>query len=479
MKMRHWLRKVTVLGFGVFVVMGFGLHGCTNRLGPVWATQSAGGIGRANLANITVERSKECVEFDGHKLEEGRFEFKTKVIVNESANKVGISITGIPEGAPDIGACLRNALLDMPIPTQLLEEAVDQMKFLRRHAMESDEVFERFIDVIAGVPIVESELVLEAEGHTIVLPVTVKVQIEPEKLIDGDEKLLKAVGQAALDHVGYDEIMRQVEVVGWVETVPDEQALSTADKKFIGDVSLSPTPQPPRPPPPPSVIAKTISKRIVTRAAPPAVARVLPKAIARAAPGAGVPGTGEIIAVGIVALTLIELGILEPEDILAGGQAHGSTPTIAAAGGAVGGAVGTAAVTPIAPPTPATSTTAPVATVAKPQKYPNQTCEEDERIRLRNEKNKICNLNGGYAARCGGGKVNEDKLPLIPCSAILLSLRQRQACLAVRWLVQDKCFGGKPDPEHEGAIDEVQNGIDHCEALKLKNCAKGHPMAEK
>jgi hypothetical protein len=66
-----------------------------------------------------------------------------------------------------------------------------------------------------------------------------------------------------------------------------------------------------------------------------------------------------------------------------------------------------------------------------------------------------------------------------PCSAVLLSLLQRQACNAARWEVQNKCFGGKPDAPHEDQIDQVQNGIDNCEALKLIVCATGHPMAGK
>jgi hypothetical protein len=68
-------------------------------------------------------------------------------------------------------------------------------------------------------------------------------------------------------------------------------------------------------------------------------------------------------------------------------------------------------------------------------------------------------------------------LERIPCSAILLSIQQRQACLRARKLVQEKCFGGVPDAGHKMQIDETQNGIDGCETQKLINCAKGHPMA--
>ena len=66
-----------------------------------------------------------------------------------------------------------------------------------------------------------------------------------------------------------------------------------------------------------------------------------------------------------------------------------------------------------------------------------------------------------------------------PCSAVMLSIAQRQACIAARWAVQNKCFGGKPDAAHDGEIGNVQNGINNCEALKLIVCATGHPMAGK
>src|SRR5262249_53443480 len=99
---------------------------------------------------------------------------------------------------------------------------------------------------------------------------------------------------------------------------------------------------------------------------------------------------------------------------------------------------------------------------------------DDELARLEKEMHERCDA--GYAATCGG-KINKSALPFISCSAIKLSLQQRRACLAARWLVQDKCFGGKPDARHEKPIAETQQGIDNCEALKLKNCAKGHPMA--
>jgi hypothetical protein len=131
---------------------------------------------------------------------------------------------------------------------------------------------------------------------------------------------------------------------------------------------------------------------------------------------------------------------------------------------------------PVASATSMPTTTAVPITTTIPiaRRYPTQTCDDDELDRLEGEKDKLCKPKGGYAASCNRKKVD---VTLIRCSAILLGIQQRQICKARRQLIQDKCFGGKPDAGHQTAIDQEQNGIDQCEALKLINCAKGHPMA--
>jgi hypothetical protein len=125
-------------------------------------------------------------------------------------------------------------------------------------------------------------------------------------------------------------------------------------------------------------------------------------------------------------------------------------------------------------PTATTMPTAMPITTAVPvaRRYPGQTCENDVLDGLEKEKDKLC---GGYSvSSCNPKKVDTSK---IRCSAILRAIPQRQACLAARQLIQDRCFGGKPDAGHKTQIDDVENGIRQCEALKLINCAKGHSMA--
>jgi len=209
------------------------LPGCANRLGPVRATQSGGSTGHANLPDIVVERSKECVELYGQQLAPGRVVVESTVEVNEDGDKVGVNLGGLPENAPDFGACLRNALHDMPIVDRSLHDAVKTLKFNRKHAGDSHYALVNFINVVPGVPIVESELVLEADGYTVVLPVTVKVVAQLEELIDIDEAALKKAGQMALDSLGYDEILRRAKQVGWVKSVRKVQPKAPARKGLI------------------------------------------------------------------------------------------------------------------------------------------------------------------------------------------------------------------------------------------------------
>lgn len=129
-----------------------------------------------------------------------------------------------------------------------------------------------------------------------------------------------------------------------------------------------------------------------------------------------------------------------------------------------------------------TTTSPPIPIGVPTTRYPNQTCSDAEMARLEGEMHKICD--NEYAATCP----SENELKRIrkqgrtldtPCSLVLLSIVQRQACLAARWTVQNICFGGKPDAKHKKPIDDHQRGIDNCEALKLIVCATGHPMAGK
>ena len=138
--------------------------------------------------------------------------------------------------------------------------------------------------------------------------------------------------------------------------------------------------------------------------------------------------------------------------------------------------------TTTATPTATATTTTTSPPIAVPRRYPKQTCENAELDRLGDEMEKLCKK--GFAAKCLSENALDKKLEKgrtvdIPCSVVLHSIVQRQACLAARWAVQNKCFDGKPDDRHWPPINQTQDGINNCEALKLIVCAKGHPMAGK
>ncbi|MBK9260542.1 MAG: hypothetical protein IPM54_12030 [Polyangiaceae bacterium] len=367
------------------------LIGCTSHLGLVRATQTDGGIDRPNLPDGMVIRSSDCVAEYGSLLEPGHHEFNATVQMNEDGDKDDVTIDGIPNTAYDLGACMRNALRAMPIAKEPLRQGVETLKYQLDHASEQHHSIARFINVIPGVPIIVSQLVFEAEGYTIVLPVAVKVVAKPEKFIDGDKRTMAKVGQLVIDMLGYDEIMTRAEQIGWVKTVRYERAQSAAEKRFIGDM-----------PPTSSAVVEAAFKRVMTRAAP--------AALLASQADSPAPGPGDAVAVGILAVGLLAVGAIAAYEI------------IAVEGKPV-------ATTPVPAPASAAQPMPMAAPVVASRRYPNQTCDDAEMARLETEMHKICD--GEYAANCSGDHT-KPKFQKIPCSAVKLAIQQRQACLAAR-----------------------------------------------
>ncbi len=252
-----------------------------------------------------------------------------------------------------------------------------------------------------------------------------------DKLIaDSDDATLAQAGQMIIDSIGYDELMRRAEEKGWVKRVRVEQSQSAAAKRFIGDVSPS-------------------TRAIVEEAFTLVMTKTAPVALVASQLDTPAPGPGDLVAVGIFAVSLVAVGGISVYIYVKNNKDS---------------------------PGPTSQPQPPPAPQPAPRKYPNQTCENDEMARLEEAMHTICDK--GFAATCSGNSRKEkEMLAQIPCSAIKLSIQQRQVCLAARWKVQNECFGGKPDTKHKKQIDDHQQGLDNCEALKLKNCAKGHPMA--
>ncbi len=173
--MRRFMRSIAVMvGLGSTMV-GL-MPGCSNRLGPVIATQE-GGIDRPTLPDIFVDKAKGCVTDHGAQLGPGRLVLDSTVEVDEDGLKWDVTINNLPETASDFGACMRIALQDMPIAEEPFRQGVDILKYRREQiaAAQRSLVGHPVVIVVAGVTIVVSEVVLEAGAVTILFAVTVKV----------------------------------------------------------------------------------------------------------------------------------------------------------------------------------------------------------------------------------------------------------------------------------------------------------------
>lgn len=146
---------------------------------------------------------------------------------------------------------------------------------------------------------------------------------------------------------------------------------------------------------------------------------------------------------------------------------------LVAAGAAIG--VGYLLLSPSATTAPQTGTVPQAVPTTTARRRPGQTCENDVLDRVQAEMHRICDQIPGSS--CSPSKVSPKRLARRPCSEIRTRLAALRACMAARQHVQDVCFGGRPDPDHIRAMNEIQNAINACEALERVNCAPGHPMA--
>ncbi len=126
----------------------------------------------------------------GAQLEPQYYRLDSKVEVDEDGYKQNVTIEGIPDSAPDFGACMRIALQDMPIADEPFREGVKLLKYRRQetNATQRALVGHPVVIVVAGVTIVVSEVMLEAGAVTILTAVTVKVV---EKAVEDVAELAK------------------------------------------------------------------------------------------------------------------------------------------------------------------------------------------------------------------------------------------------------------------------------------------------
>jgi len=133
---------------------------------------------------------------------------------------------------------------------------------------------------------------------------------------------------------------------------------------------------------------------------------------------------------------------------------------------------------PMAGEDPKSAPQAPQATLeqACPEsepRHPNQTCSNEELTKLQIEKDEIVKNIPQNVFDTG----NEKKKMKIPCSYIKKKIQQMQKLFEKRWEIQNKCFGGVPDPVHEKAISDVERSMEKYRDLEKTNCVAGHPMA--
>jgi hypothetical protein len=110
------------------------------------------------------------------------------------------------------------------------------------------------------------------------------------------------------------------------------------------------------------------------------------------------------------------------------------------------------------------------------RRHPNQTCDDATLDAMQAAMHAVCDRIPGES--CSPKKVSLKKLARRPCSQIRIRILAVRECMRLRQAIQDDCFGGQPDAVHQGVMDELASGLEHCLALERVNCAPGHPMAD-
>ncbi|MBM7113898.1 hypothetical protein [Archangium primigenium] len=111
-------------------------------------------------------------------------------------------------------------------------------------------------------------------------------------------------------------------------------------------------------------------------------------------------------------------------------------------------------------------------------RYPDQTCKNSHLDKHREQKFALYKAIPPLDPRRPNSS-NKRWYPVTPCSRIRLRLAAMQKVLDKREEIRKDCFGGKSDPGHDQAIDDVEQGIENLKPLEATNCAPGHLMADK
>jgi len=162
--MRFWRSMVVVVGCGATA----GCGGVTvHEVSPASPN---------SLPAITIARIQGCTAEFGKQLEPGSYNFNPIVEVDRDGYKRGVEMSGVPDTAPDLAACMRIALNDMAIPASVFNMRSTQSASTDEPTKEQRTLLGNPAVVVAVVVVVEvGEIVLEAGAITILFATTVKV----------------------------------------------------------------------------------------------------------------------------------------------------------------------------------------------------------------------------------------------------------------------------------------------------------------
>lgn len=132
-------------------------------------------VGAISLQPITVERIQGCADEFGGQLNRGDYKFHPIVQVDTDGVKRGVEIEGIPDTAPDLAACMRIALRDMTIPSEVFNLRQTPLTASTNEPTKEQRSYLGHPVVVVVVVVGLGEIVLEAGAATILFAVTVKV----------------------------------------------------------------------------------------------------------------------------------------------------------------------------------------------------------------------------------------------------------------------------------------------------------------
>jgi len=274
----------------------------------------------------------------------------------------------------------------------------------------------------------------------------VYVPLRPARWIRMDDVTYAFIGRDALKKYGYEEIIRMGVEAGYLR-YPEQPS----SQNFVGQTFAE---------------AARQAGPIFTKGAVAAGIVALMDSPA--------PGPADVVGLGMLFAAIAEAGYV-------GVQVWTSSPTATATPIPPGIAIpaATATTTTTSPPIAVPTTTTTTPPIALPRRRPKQSCDDKRLDELENAKDAVCPPTLRFPGEPCHHERPKDKAraQVYPCSLIIARIAAVKVCVAARQKVQDECFKNATDSGHAQQIDDLTRGSALCDALKLLNCAPGHPMS--